>query len=79
MEGTVKWFNGQKGFGFIVRDIGQDEVFVHYSAILMDGYKSLKEGDRVSFEIVPAEKGPMAKDVRLLETTDPRPLEAEVA
>jgi CspA family cold shock protein len=66
MEGTVKWFNGQKGFGFIVRDIGQDEVFVHYSAILMDGYKMLREGDRVSFEVKQEEKGLSARDVRLV-------------
>src|ERR671921_54797 len=62
-QGTVKWFNAEKGFGFIAVDGGQD-VFVHYSAIQMDGYKSLDEGQRVSFEVVQGEKGPQADAVR---------------
>jgi CspA family cold shock protein len=61
-QGTVKWFNAEKGFGFIAVDGGQD-VFVHYSAIQMDGYKSLEEGQRVSFEVVQGEKGPQADGV----------------
>jgi cold shock protein len=62
-QGTVKWFNAEKGFGFIAVDGGQD-VFVHYSAIQMDGYKSLDEGQRVTFEVVQGEKGPQADAVR---------------
>ena len=61
-EGTVKWFNDAKGFGFIEQDGGQD-VFVHHSAIQADGFKSLSEGERVSFEVVDGQKGPAAKDV----------------
>ncbi len=61
-EGTVKWFNDAKGFGFIEQDGGQD-VFVHHSAIQADGFKSLAEGERVSFEIVDGQKGPAAQNV----------------
>lgn len=61
-EGTVKWFNASKGFGFIEQDNGTD-VFVHYSAIKKDGYKSLDEGARVQFEIVDGPKGPAADKV----------------
>ena len=60
--GTVKWFNGEKGFGFITQESGPD-VFVHFSAIQSDGFKSLAEGDRVEFEIVQGQKGPQASDV----------------
>ena len=61
-EGTVKWFNDAKGFGFIEQDGGQD-VFVHHSAIKADGFKSLAEGERVSFEVVDGQKGPAAQNV----------------
>jgi cold shock protein len=66
MLGTVKWFNNAKGFGFIGRTDGPD-VFVHYSAIAGDGYKSLEEGDSVEFEIVQGPKGLQAGDVRKVE------------
>ena len=61
-EGTVKWFNASKGFGFIEQDEGND-VFVHYSAIKEDGYKSLEEGARVRFDVVDGPKGPAADNV----------------
>jgi len=62
LKGTVKWFNNAKGFGFIGHDGGAD-VFVHYSAIASDGYKSLAEGDAVEFEITQGQKGPQAANV----------------
>ena len=62
MKGKVKWFNNAKGYGFIGREDGPD-VFVHYSAIQGDGYKSLQEGDDVEFEIVQGDKGPQADKV----------------
>ena len=62
LKGTVKWFNNAKGYGFIGRDGGPD-VFVHYSAITADGYKSLQEGDQVEFEITQGPKGPQAANV----------------
>jgi cold shock protein len=62
LKGTVKWFNNAKGYGFIGRDEGPD-VFVHYSAIASEGYKSLQEGDRVEFEIAQGQKGPQAANV----------------
>ena len=60
--GTVKWFNNTKGFGFIERESGSD-VFVHYNAIVGDGYRALDEGDRVEFTVVDSEKGPQAQEV----------------
>jgi len=62
MKGTVKWFNNAKGFGFIGREDGPD-VFVHYSAVLAEGYKTLQEGDLVEFDIVQGQKGPQADKV----------------
>ena len=61
-KGTVKWFNNAKGFGFLGREGGAD-VFVHYSSIQSDGYKSLKEGDEVEFDIIEGTKGPQADHV----------------
>jgi CspA family cold shock protein len=64
-EGTVKWFNDSKGFGFIQQEGGKD-LFVHHSAIQGEGFKSLAEGDRVSFDVVAGQKGPAAENVRKL-------------
>jgi len=61
-QGTVKWFNDQKGYGFIAVE-GSDDVFVHQSAIEMEGFRSLSEGDNVEFEIVDGDKGPAAQNV----------------
>jgi CspA family cold shock protein len=63
IEGTVKWFNEQKGYGFISRGEGASDVFVHFSAILGDGFKTLQEGQKVSFQIKDGPKGPQADGV----------------
>jgi len=63
ITGTVKWFNDSKGFGFITREDGEKDVFVHHSAIKGEGYKSLSEGDRVQFDVVDGQKGPAADNV----------------
>ncbi len=65
-EGTVKWFNADKGYGFITPESGGEDLFVHFSAIQVQGYKSLDEGQRVSFEVTQGQKGPQASDVRPL-------------
>ncbi len=65
MKGTVKWFNAKKGFGFISDEEGKD-VFVHFSALQMDGFKVLDEGDEVEFEVIEGEKGPQAANVTKL-------------
>ena len=65
MKGTVKWFNAKKGFGFISDETGKD-VFVHYSGLNMDGFKSLEEGATVEFEVVEGAKGPQATNVTVV-------------
>jgi CspA family cold shock protein len=64
-QGTVKWFNAEKGFGFISRDDG-DDVFVHHTAIVGEGYRRLEEGQRVSFDVTQGQKGPQASNVTKL-------------
>jgi len=64
--GTVKWFNAEKGFGFIEREDGQGDVFVHFSAIVGDGYRTLDEGQRVTFEVTEDVKGPRAANVTVV-------------
>ena len=64
-HGTVKWFNGSKGYGFIERDSGED-VFVHYTSIQQDGYRTLTEGQRVEFVVTQGDKGPQAQEVVIL-------------
>jgi CspA family cold shock protein len=64
-QGRVKWFNSEKGFGFIERD-GADDVFVHFSAIQGDGYRSLEDGQRVEFDVAPGRKGEEAQNVRVI-------------
>jgi CspA family cold shock protein len=63
LKGKVKWFNNQKGYGFITRDDGAGDVFVHYSAVQGNGFKSLAEGDSVEFEVIESDKGPKAANV----------------
>ncbi len=65
-QGTVKWFNAETGFGFIAQEGGGDDVFVHFSAIQMQGYKALEENQRVEFEVTQGPKGPQAENVRSL-------------
>ncbi|GAA1864106.1 cold-shock protein [Brevibacterium sp. GP-SGM9] len=65
-QGTVKWFNAEKGYGFITLEGNNQDVFVHWSAIQMDGYRSLEEGQQVEFEVGEGQKGPQAESVTLL-------------
>ena len=65
MTGTVKWFNSEKGYGFITTEEGQD-IFVHYSAINSEGFKTLNEGDQVEFEVTEGDRGPQASNVEKL-------------
>ena len=65
-QGTVKWFNAEKGYGFITLEGDNQDVFVHWSAIQMDGYRSLEEGQQVQFEVGEGQKGPQAESVTIL-------------
>ncbi len=65
-QGTVKWFNAEKGFGFIAQDDGGADVFVHYSVIQGQGYKSLDENQKVEFDVTQGPKGPQAENVRVI-------------
>jgi CspA family cold shock protein len=67
LTGTVKWFNNTKGYGFIVQDNGEKDVFVHHTAIQAEGYRSLQEGQRVSYEVEQTPKGPAAVNVQIIE------------
>lgn len=64
MQGTIKWFSAEKGYGFITRDDGAGDVFVHYSAIEGDGFRTLAEGQRVNFDVTDGPKGPQAQNVQ---------------
>lgn len=66
MKGTVKWFNDQKGYGFITPEDGSKDVFVHHSSILMDGFKTLAENQEVEFDVTQSDKGPKASNVKPL-------------
>ncbi|MGH1565582.1 MULTISPECIES: cold-shock protein [Mumia] len=65
-QGTVKWFNDEKGFGFIAQDGGGDDVFVHYTAIAGNGFRTLAENQRVEFDVTQGQKGPQAENVRAI-------------
>ena len=69
MKGTVKWFNDQKGFGFITPEDGSKDLFVHHSSIQADGFKSLAENQKVEFDVEQSEKGPRAANVKTLSET----------
>ena len=68
-KGLIRWFNNKKGYGFIQRESDGKDIFVHYSAILMDGYKTVKTNDKVTFEVVQGEKGPQAGSVTVTEAS----------
>jgi len=65
--GVVKWFNGEKGYGFIARDSGEKDVFVHFTAINAEGFRTLREGQRVEFEVAQGQKGPQAQNVEIID------------
>ncbi len=65
--GVVKWFNGEKGYGFIARDSGEKDVFVHFTAIKAEGFRTLREGQRVEFEVAQGQKGPQAQNVDIID------------
>ena len=69
--GTVKWFNGEKGYGFIAQDGGGEDLFVHFSAIESDGFRTLNEGDSVTFDIGQGQKGPQARNVKVTKSAGP--------
>ena len=73
--GTVKWFNDAKGFGFIEPDGGGGDIFAHFSAIKMDGFRTLKQGSKVSFDVVQGPKGLQAQNIELLSAAGPVPAE----
>jgi CspA family cold shock protein len=73
-HGTVKWFNDAKGFGFIEPEGGGSDVFAHFSAIQMDGFRTLKQGARVAFELMQGPKGSLAQNIRTLEEMDRSPV-----
>lgn len=66
VQGTVKWFNDAKGFGFIAQENGGQDVFAHYSAIVGSGFKSLKEGQKVAFVLTDGKKGPQAEEIEVV-------------
>ena len=72
-KGKVRWFNNKKGYGFIQKDSDGKDIFVHFSAIKMEGYKSLKTNDSVEFEVTQGDKGPQASDVVVVSTTGEAP------
>src|SRR3954469_20684465 len=72
VTGTVKWFNGDKGFGFIAQDGGGPDVFAHFSAISASGFRSLDENQRVEFDITQGQKGPQAENIRVICSTPPQ-------
>ncbi len=71
-SGTVKWFSNEKGYGFIARDDGSGDLFVHFSAVQADGYRSLNEGDEVTFDVGEGAKGPQAQNVVVTRSADSR-------
>jgi CspA family cold shock protein len=72
-QGTVKWFNDAKGYGFIEPEGGGEDIFAHFSAIQMTGFRTLKQGSRVSFDLVDGAKGKQALNIQLLDAADQRP------
>lgn len=77
-RGTVKWFNNFRGYGFITKENGED-IFVHYSAVRMEGFRMLKEGWKVEFMVIPSEKGALASDVEVISTNGDQITEAPAA